>query len=839
MWLLSGALLCQTMDAQGGDPEAHANAIYRANDAVAANPAFAHGVGAPEFTFPPHHAECNQVPSHCASETREGQKINEPDDWSCLDFRQPRSMLLANLEGAFGQSLLANLFAKAGVSAAAMACNYSHFVNNSRLPPSDARDADSALNATWASAEDVLDAIRAERFDEARCDAQTWRRYLERIYNALHFAQDATCEHHALGNVRCSFTSMNPLFSRNPILSFTEARSCGSWIAETLSKVGTSYPCDASVVEANAPEVLNNDSATLFRMCNVGSSLACMGLERVLRHHCDLGDEQHRKTIVCEGEQRNHDPASKRGYCEGEPSASAGGEDFVAKAAEQSRLLLEKAGHAWAVVCGNPNNAGEVGAGGAGQVTSPHSEGGGGAGGDGSSGSAQASGGMSDGAGSGGGGAGETGEAGSSDGGPPDPVSATVGSGIGDPHLVTFDGARYDCQPKGEETLVLSPAGDLELQIRTEQWAGYNVSSITAVAVRLGTDTLGFYLDGRVQLNHAPASFAAEPLGLAGGGSVQKQGNRHRLIWPDQTEVWVDVAPPFMNVRAYLAPARRGNVAGLLGNANGNAGDDLILRGGKEALATPVPMAAFYGSYVESWRVTPETSLFDYLEGESTAFFTDRSFPSALMNTASLSDQEVSDATAVCQAAHVAPEWLDACVLDVALANGNAQATAGFAQAPDVTTLVEVQPPKTHSVLGCTPPVPRSSLSGCDGGWISALGGGPLKGSTCIHGVPSPTEDFAVFVIDTTGIPGTTLQIDLTVGAGASSASLDLFTECQVVPTSGSVPSVRNAHDVRPNSKTRFAYPFKPGDVLQLGIEGNWFSPPTATNSVDFVVSSY
>ena len=37
----------------------------------------------------------------------------------------------------------------------------------------------------------------------------------------------------------------------------------------------------------------------------------------------------------------------------------------------------------------------------------------------------------------------------------------------------------------------------------------------------------------------------------------------------------------------------------------------------------------FYDDYVESWRVTNETSLFDYAEGESTEFFTDRRFPYA------------------------------------------------------------------------------------------------------------------------------------------------------------------------------------------------------------------
>lgn len=418
---------------------------------------------------------------------------------------------------------------------------------------------------------------------------------------------------------------------------------------------------------------------------------------------------------------------------------------------------------------------------------------------------------------------------------PPDVVAAAVG----DPHLRTFDGALYDCQPKGEETLVRSTSDDLEVQIRTAQWGSSNASVIVAVAARVAGDVVVFYADGSATLNHVAATFEPGATPLEAGGSVWKVPGGHLVIWPDGSQLQVTPWTDFISLRVFLAAPRAGHVAGLLGNANGTTEDDLTTRDGEVKLTSPVPFAPFYGTYVESWRITQATSLFDYKAGESTQTWTDRAFPARPATTADLDASVLQDAMSICDAAHVSAAWMEACVLDVGLSNGDVRFANALATPPaSVQTTIALKAPAVGGA-SCSPPSPRNSTTGCPGGWLSSVNGQPITGSTCVYGVPQPVEDFAVFVIDTTGLSGTTLDVALQVGNGASSASLDLFTACQIVPTHDQVPSVVHAPDKGPGSLVDLTWPFTPGDLFQLGIEGNWFSPTTAQNTVSFTISSH
>lgn len=274
---------------------------------------------------------------------------------------------------------------------------------------------------------------------------------------------------------------------------------------------------------------------------------------------------------------------------------------------------------------------------------------------------------------------------------PPSPPG-TAALASGDPHLLTFDGARYDAQAKGEETLVISESGDLEVQIRTQQYAAKNVAIIGAVAARVGGDVVALYTDRDPVLNHAPTTFGPGKTALAGGGAVWKTTDGWVLAWPDSTQLRVGTAGSFLNVRVFLAPSRMGQVTGLLGNANGTTADDLAIRGSSVALASPVPFATLYGTYLESWRVTQGTSLFDYRAGESTATFTDRSFPSQLVSAADVRDPQRQAATTICNRAGVTGDWLDACILDVGLSDGDARFASALALAPAGTAAIDVGP---------------------------------------------------------------------------------------------------------------------------------------------------
>jgi hypothetical protein len=369
------------LNALAGDKEAHTNATYEADAIVSVEPAFANGVGAPIvdggstslsalyplFFLPPKRDLCTAYEADaayghgCAYEYAEGMAVNEPDNWQCLDPRQPRSFYFSNLLTAPGQTIVATLLGQMGVAseAAAMACNWTHFVSNSAFntglgdggqAPSarQATDTTTAFDAAAAWAETIPDSIEEAGARQFLCDDQTWSDFLRRVYNSLHFAQDAVCEHHAQGNLVCGPNEWNPKFS-DVIYDFLEGKSCSGWLTHTLLKTKSplsSYRCDDALDAAHA--------ATLLGLCSGGLSLACMGLERVLRHHCDLDSP---KTLLCGGPPNDHEGgvATTPTWCEGE-TYSGGGQDFLGAAVSASTPILEQAAKRWAEVCKEPDD---------------------------------------------------------------------------------------------------------------------------------------------------------------------------------------------------------------------------------------------------------------------------------------------------------------------------------------------------------------------------------------------------------------------------------------------------------------------------------------------------
>lgn len=269
----------------------------------------------------------------------------------------------------------------------------------------------------------------------------------------------------------------------------------------------------------------------------------------------------------------------------------------------------------------------------------------------------------------------------------------TGGTALGDPHLRTFDGLRYDCQPEGEETLAVADSSDLEVQVRTAPFLNRNVAVTVAVAARVGTDRVAFYLDGTTTHNGIATTFAPGMNSLSGGASVWALPGAYVVIWPDNSQLRLSVNGAFFGSALYIADARRGHVTGLLGNANSNVDDDLVTRGGTTPLTSPVPFRTFYGTYVESWRVTQATSLFDYGDAQSTETFTDRSFPHILEDASTLTAAQVQVATSACQAAGVSSDWMDACLLDFTVSGGDMQFVQALAEAPAAPASFQVLSP--------------------------------------------------------------------------------------------------------------------------------------------------
>lgn len=282
------------------------------------------------------------------------------------------------------------------------------------------------------------------------------------------------------------------------------------------------------------------------------------------------------------------------------------------------------------------------------------------------------------------------------------------GASDGDPHLRTFDGLSYDFQAAGE--FVLARGTDLEIQTRQEPWSvGSNVSVNTAAAMRVGDAVVGIYVGQNdvLNINGNWVPIADGETLSVGGGSVHRDNSEYIVTDPNGDGFWAGVyAPHLINVRPFLRSSRGGDVAGLLGNNDGSSANDLALPDGT-VLANPVPVTELYGQFADAWRITDTTSLFVYGAGESTASFTDRSFPPGVVRLEDLDPAARAAAEQVAIAAGLVPgTWeFDGAVLDVALTNNPAFAAAVAAAptaGPQPTPVVLQLPPNVVADVATT-----------------------------------------------------------------------------------------------------------------------------------------
>jgi hypothetical protein len=254
---------------------------------------------------------------------------------------------------------------------------------------------------------------------------------------------------------------------------------------------------------------------------------------------------------------------------------------------------------------------------------------------------------------------------------PPGSVPAQV---VGDPHLITFDGLNYDLQSVGEFVFVENPEQGLHIQSRFTAWTS-SVSVPRAMAMSLDghrvelRDDRSALIDGTTVL-----SAVGDNLLTDSGAAVVRRANDTIVVWPDgngshSVLSWTTNAAGGSMSLALSETAKAG-VAGLLGDANGDPYDDLRLRDGRR-LRSDVDAQVLHDLYADSWRVTPEESLFTYAAGQSTATFTDRSYPRDIITRGDFSEEEQLRAAQVCEEWGVQPgPTFSNCELDV-MATGN------------------------------------------------------------------------------------------------------------------------------------------------------------------------
>ncbi len=245
-------------------------------------------------------------------------------------------------------------------------------------------------------------------------------------------------------------------------------------------------------------------------------------------------------------------------------------------------------------------------------------------------------------------------------GGEPDPQdpgwNPGNGDSVGDPHLKSFDGFRFDFQRVGEYTLVRSVKDDFVVQVRQVPVPGSRAVSVNqSMATKIGGKRVTVSLEnGAAMLRIDGAIVTGDPPAMPGVSLTRAQtsyGETFAFEWPDGTVVRAEQLSKYtINVRVRPSASRHGTLEGLLGNDDGAVNNDT---GEPAALA-------------DKWRVTQGASLFDYSPGQTSETFVDPAFPDP---SATVPNRDAADKA--CREEGITDlQLLHDCIIDFGVTNG-------------------------------------------------------------------------------------------------------------------------------------------------------------------------
>ncbi len=301
----------------------------------------------------------------------------------------------------------------------------------------------------------------------------------------------------------------------------------------------------------------------------------------------------------------------------------------------------------------------------------------------------------------------------------------TYGRSYGDPHLKSYDRASYSFQTVGE--FILSKKSDGQFEVQTRQRAqDENFSLNAAVAMNVAGDRLCFYAaDKPDEFQQTPLRLNGQPIQLQGrsyylphGGVIRLDGRNYTVCWPTGETTVIDVRNSgvrgFVNVTVAVFECDRNLYEGLLGNNNGFADDDFNSRNNmprpNNIAALSIASAYTFDSrnaaqlnnlaeqefnaymaknFAEDWRLTDQNTLFDYRPGNTTASYTDRSFPRVYMNLSQMNAQSREQARQRCMQMGVPSDEMGGCIFD-----------QGYLNIPPNVPPVPNIPNPTTTVLG-------------------------------------------------------------------------------------------------------------------------------------------
>lgn len=249
----------------------------------------------------------------------------------------------------------------------------------------------------------------------------------------------------------------------------------------------------------------------------------------------------------------------------------------------------------------------------------------------------------------------------------------------GDPHIVTIDDTSYDFMAAGEFVALRSGDGSFELQARHEPYGTSRTISInTALALRAGSSRIGLYATDLDTLEVRVDGALVDP--VAGPVSVQGVTVSHvpaalpsvEVAFADGTRLMAFGEYSYgINVTVDPSDALRQGAVGLMGPVPPDSLGVPALPDGTvlpEAFGTAEYHEQLYGPFEEAWRVTSETTLFDYGPGETTATYNLPDFPvqDDILTLDELTGDQLAAGQAAC--AQITVEILrQQCIYDVAV----------------------------------------------------------------------------------------------------------------------------------------------------------------------------
>jgi hypothetical protein len=229
---------------------------------------------------------------------------------------------------------------------------------------------------------------------------------------------------------------------------------------------------------------------------------------------------------------------------------------------------------------------------------------------------------------------------------------------FGDPHMVTLDGRAYDLQSAGEFVTMDAASLGLEVQARLRPILPGQFSLVDRVVIGVAGHKVEIQPGGDVWIDGSPLTYTTDYGEVSPGIYAIRNESEVTLVQPDSFRA--TIRPNSIGIDLPVGVA----TLGLLGNHDGDPSNDLAAADG--TLVPAGDTAALHSWFADSWRVTDTTSLFTYGAGQSTASYTDKSFPSNVTTLADFSPSQLETANGKCIAAGVKPGVpMEACVLDL------------------------------------------------------------------------------------------------------------------------------------------------------------------------------